>query len=175
MSNSDEGFKVRVQALGIKMSGIVPQEVGHQIMKLMLEAPMTPLSEENATEDFNDDEGTNGSSGNSVAQVETAEYVTVAEFILSIANFMRHQTGRNSITREQILAAYDNAKIKRPGNINRDIQVAVKKGWLEPIGRIGKSDSSSRAVKAWRIASEGDKAIQEERDFLNKDKELHRR
>jgi hypothetical protein len=79
-----------------------------------------------------------------------SQITTHPERILAVAAFA-FEHGNESVTAEELLAAYNDLRIPKPQNLSANLGKCVKRGWLVPA-------PPREGRKSWRITQTGMKA-----------------
>ncbi len=128
---AEDEFTISVQGPGVSVEQKVTREVANRAVLLVL-GGVTPRTADLPRGEGPASEGVDDPSP-SIGEFFTAHNAKRnIEKIAAIAQFLKQHSGKNSFGRSDLVAQFELASEPPPKNLSRDIDWAVKVGWIAP-------------------------------------------
>ncbi len=170
MPQDTDKFIVIIKGPGVDIQGKASRELGVRLAKETLDYELSPLDSEAMRSlcgsSSSDHEAPRVAEDPVLAsRIEKSGAITNTEVLLVIADAIREDTKVNTVIRAQLLDGFDRAGLKRPKNVDRDIQTAVQRSWLKLTSdskakkKKATKKSEKKRLNAWKITPHGTRVL----------------
>ena len=159
------GYKISIEGPGLKMDREVAEEVGQQVVMLVMSGGAIPAVTPPSRDEAKSARPVATTPGDALLSMR--EYLDAVEpkrnpdKVVAIGLFLKTHRNRTTFTSADLESGFEEAAEPVPGNLPRDVKWAVKNAWIAP---------STGEKGSYYVTAEGQKAVEAKfpRDLIKK-------